>query len=96
MSSASETQSRYEALRRHALEPQSPTSRGDLERGFIERQGLAAWLTRESASLTESPVSGNARPDASAVVPPPDRDLIGVLTDLILGDRKEQRNGRRS
>lgn len=89
-------QGRYEALRRHALEPQSPTSYDDLERGFIERQGLAAWLTRESVSLTESPVSGNTLPDPSAVVPPPDRDLIGVLTDLILGDRKEQRDGRRA
>jgi hypothetical protein len=96
VSSASETQSRYEALRRHALEPQSPTSRDDLERGFIERQGLAAWLTRESASLTESSVSGNARPAASAGVPPPDRDLIGVLTDLILGDRKEPNDDRRA
>lgn len=94
--SVSAAQSRYESLRRQALGSLSLTSGDGLELGFIERQGLAAWLARGSESLTNRTVSLNSPTDAPAKAHPPDRDLIVVLTDLLLGDRGEESDGRRS
>jgi hypothetical protein len=51
---------------------------------------MAAWLVREPECPTDRTVSLNAPSEGPAAVPPPDRDWIGVLTDLIVGDRKEQ------
>ncbi len=89
----SETQSRYEALRRQALEPLSPAGGQSLELGFIERQGLAAWLARGPEGLLDSTASPNS-PTHAPTEGAPRSDLVLVLTDLILGDRQEQCDGR--
>jgi hypothetical protein len=60
---------------------------------------MAVWLAREPECPTDRAISVNsptAPTEGPAAVPPPDRDLIGVLADLVVGDRKEQDDGRRS
>ncbi len=86
--SASERQLRYEALRRHALESQSAASGDGLEQGFIERQGLAAWLVRGPEGFTNAADTKDSPTDPLAEALP-QRELILALTDLIVGDRWE-------
>ena len=94
MESVFAAQSRYEALRRQALEVPNPAGSQGLELGFIERQGLAAWLARGPASFAASTASLDSPTDPSAEAHLPHGDLVLVLTDLVMGDRQEERDGR--
>ncbi|MCL5952623.1 MAG: hypothetical protein M1132_13050 [Chloroflexi bacterium] len=63
MESGPNTQRRYESLHRQALAAPPAVAGQGLELGFIERQGLAAWL----AGGPEAPtVSGDAPTDVPA------------------------------
>jgi hypothetical protein len=88
-----ETQSRYELLRHQALEPPSPAGGQGLELGFIEHQGLAAWLVQGPEGHAGKTVSVDSPTDARAEAQPPRGDMILVLSDLIMGDRREQCDG---
>ena len=93
MGSVSDAQNRYETLRRQALESQSPARRQGLELGFIERQGLAAWLARGPEGLLDNTASLNS-PTHAPTEGTSRGDLVLILTDLILGDPQEQCDGR--
>jgi len=72
------------------LEPSDLASRAGLERAFIERQGLVAWMEGRLDIPATSAVSGDPQPPGSSQAEAPRRDLILVLVDLVRGDRQEE------
>ena len=55
---------------------------------FIECRGLAAWLSR----VPPSPAAADLQ---TAESESPERDLIVVLADLVLGDRLDEKDDPR-
>ena len=84
---------RYESLRRQALEGNGTSGCNGLELAFIECQGLVAWMERglypaigAASADQQTRVAGGAEP--------PQRDLIVILADLVLGNRQEEQDER--
>lgn len=92
--SAAECRHQYETLRRQALESSGLSSRNGLERVFIERQGLTAWMERGPDSQAADAVSADTLAREPEPAMPLRRDLILALADLVVGDRQEGHDGR--
>jgi len=72
-------------MRCQALESGEFSSSLALEMAFIERQGLAAWITTDwnnNSFATENKFE-------QTITVNPSHDLVLVLAELVVGDREE-------
>jgi hypothetical protein len=81
----SECTRQYENLRRQALEAGEISHGNGLEQAFIERRGLAAWISNVPPGATSVQMTETGTPSC---------DLILALAALVLGDRLEEQDDR--
>ena len=88
--------SQYEILRRQALEPESEdtSNAAGLERAFIQRRGLVAWLERGPGCPPARVGSAEGQTLEPQETPTPHRDLVLTLASLVVVDRQEEHDGR--
>jgi hypothetical protein len=81
--------SQYEILRRQALapEPEDTSNTAGLERAFIERRGLVAWLEYGPGCPSAGIGSIDRQTPEQPETQTPRRDLILTLASLVVGQR---------
>jgi hypothetical protein len=85
----------YESLRRQVLEPEprETSNPSGLERAFLERRGLVAWMEYTADYPPAGVVPIDEQTPKRRESEAPHSDLVLVLAGLVVGDRQEVHHG---